>query len=456
MKSPVFTIYIISKNYGIFLDQAIQSVIGQSFEEWELYLIDNNSSDNSYEIMSRYSIHSKIVSMRVNDFSIAEIANLVIGKAQGKYLMRLDADDFLDLRALEIFLIELKRDHSLDMVFPDYFLVNEDGKILSLEIRESIPSLDSYKSSPPNGACSVWKLETLKKIGGYDETFTAQDGLDVWIKAIEIIEDFSFLNLNLPLFYYRRHGQNLTTKQSRILKARQSIKRRHRKIKDGRVLALIPCRSRFDFLPNSWSLSINEERTLLEESIMQINMSSYVDEIVVAGDNFQIKDLTESIAGRYPDIPIHFYHRTSLMDIQSRDLFQFLKTLQEEKTSLTKSDIFVVKFPLAPFVTVDLLDEVLDTMEFEGTDSSCLVTKVNGAILKRGRFGVDLLSLPSNTNLFYESYFRHSNSVFALRASNLKKNSIWGSSISYIEGPELSDFVIDSETKLRIARSILK
>jgi glycosyltransferase involved in cell wall biosynthesis len=440
----------------MFLDQAIQSVIGQSVDEWELYLIDNNSSDNSYEIMSRYSNQSNIVSMKVIDYSIAEIANLIIGKAQGRYLMRLDADDFLDLRALEIFLIELKKDNSLDLVFPDYFLVNEDGKILSLEIRESIPSLDSYKSSPPNGACSVWKLQTLKKIGGYDENFTAQDGLDVWIKAIESIEDFSFLNLNLPLFYYRRHSQNLTSKQSRILQARQSIKRRHRKPQNGKVLALIPCRSRFDFLPNSWSLSIDEDRTLLEESIIQIEMSSYVDEIVVAGDNLEIKNLTESLASRYPKMPIHYFHRTSLLDIQSRDLFQFLKTLQQEMSSFMDFNIFIVKFPLAPFVTVDLLDEVLDTLEFEGTDSSCLVTKVNGAILKRGRFGVDLLSLPSNINLFYESYFRHSNSVFALRASNLRKNSIWGSSISYIEGPELSDFVIDSEIKLRIARNILK
>jgi glycosyltransferase involved in cell wall biosynthesis len=452
--NPLFTLYIISQNYGKFVDQAIQSVVEQSFADWELFLIDNGSNDNSYEIMNRYTPYSNIECLQVDDLSIAKIANLVISKARGKYIMRLDADDFLDSRALEIFLIELKKNSTLDMIFPDYFLVNEDGNILSLEIRESLPSIDSYKSIPPNGACSVWKLDTLKQIGGYDERLSAQDGLDVWIRANENLENFAFLNLNLPLFYYRRHGQNLTTRHSRIFSARQSIKRRHRSSDSKGVLALIPCRSRFDFVSNSWSLSIDGSSTLLEQSIRELSQSEYVNEIVVAGDSLEIQNETETLAKRYSKVPISFFYRNNIVDIKSRDLFNFLKTIQQDYEVFSKFEVFVIKFPLAPFVTADLIDEVVDTMQFEGTDSSCLVTKISGAVLKRGRFGVDLLSLPSNVNSFYESYFRHSNSLFALRADNLLKNSLWGSSTSYIEGLELSDFVIDSEVKLRIAKGI--
>ena len=80
MKSPFITIYIVSKNYAKFLDQSIRSVLNQTFSSWELLLIDNNSSDNSMEIMHRYKGLGDIQCHKTFDWTIGQIANFVIKK----------------------------------------------------------------------------------------------------------------------------------------------------------------------------------------------------------------------------------------------------------------------------------------------------------------------------------------------------------------------------------------
>ena len=60
---------------------------------------------------------------------------------------------------------------------------------------------------PAHGACTMFKTSVLKKIGGYDESFSCQDGYDIWLK---IINNYQISNINNPLFFYRQHSLSLT------------------------------------------------------------------------------------------------------------------------------------------------------------------------------------------------------------------------------------------------------
>lgn len=454
MKDPFFTLYIVSKNYARFLDQSIRSVLNQTFSNWELFLIDNNSDDNSFEIMNRYEGLGNIKSYKTDDWTIGRIANFVIGKSKGQFVMRLDADDFLDLRALEIFSIELRNNSNLSMIYPDYFLVDDDGNILSMERRESQPAHDSYKSIPPNGACTIWRISMLKDIGGYDEDLQAQDGLDIWIKAVSKFTGSFYYNLNLPLFYYRRHGSNLTSSPKKIINARQKIKRKNREFNKSKVLGVIPCRSRLDFVPDVWSIELPNGKNLLEQSVCDLLDSDYVTGILVTGDTLGIQSYANELSRKYKTKKINFLLRNNLADVSSPDLFKTLTSVAD-KVNYGDVDIFLLRFPQAPLVGSNLVDELIDTLQFENSDSACLVSKIHGTILKRGRFGVDLLSTPNNVNSFYDSYFKHTNSLFALRRHNLELNSLWGRSTSYIEGPDYADLIIDCNIALDIARKTL-
>ena len=65
------------------------------------------------------------------------------------------------------------------------------------------------------------RLENLRMLGGYNESFICQDGYDLWIK---FIMHYKVTNINKP-FYYRRHGNNLTGNEERILSTRKKLKR---------------------------------------------------------------------------------------------------------------------------------------------------------------------------------------------------------------------------------------
>ena len=63
------------------------------------------------------------------------------------------------------------------------------------------------------------KTENSKKIGGYDEKFMCQDGYYIWMKLLK----YQVENINKPLFYYRKHGSNLTSNTSFINRTKSRI-----------------------------------------------------------------------------------------------------------------------------------------------------------------------------------------------------------------------------------------
>ena len=97
-----FSIIIPVYNVETYLEQCIMSVIGQSYVEFEAILIDDGSIDSSGEICDRYAKHDirlKVIHTQNEGLSVAR--NTGITRAQGEYIVLLDADDYLDLKALE-------------------------------------------------------------------------------------------------------------------------------------------------------------------------------------------------------------------------------------------------------------------------------------------------------------------------------------------------------------------
>ena len=85
---PLVSVYIISKNHEKFVKQAIQSVIKQTYLNWELYVIDDNSTDKSFEIAKSFKKNKKInlIKFKIN-FGLQKIANQILKKAKGKYFI---------------------------------------------------------------------------------------------------------------------------------------------------------------------------------------------------------------------------------------------------------------------------------------------------------------------------------------------------------------------------------
>lgn len=134
-RNPLLTVYITNYNYGMYIQQSVESVLSQTFQDFELFIIDDGSVDNSKEIIEQYRDNPKINIIYQQNKGLNVTNNIAMRASIAKYIMRLDADDFLTPDALEIMVSALENDIDLGLVFPDYYYTNDNGIITGEEIR---------------------------------------------------------------------------------------------------------------------------------------------------------------------------------------------------------------------------------------------------------------------------------------------------------------------------------
>ena len=244
INAPLVTVYVTNYNYGHYIEIAIESVLSQSMRDFELIIIDDGSTDDSVDIITRYEGRPNVRIIFQKNKGLNRTANIALHAARGKYIMRLDADDYLDPQALLVLTKVLEDDVSLGLVFPDYYYVDVQGNVIGQERRHNFDAEVSLLDQPAHGACTMIRKQCLQSIGGYSEDFKCQDGYDLWLR---FIEKWEVINVNLPLFYYRKHGENLTRNDELIITTRAEIKKAHARRTSKPscpTLAVIPVRGR--------------------------------------------------------------------------------------------------------------------------------------------------------------------------------------------------------------------
>ena len=178
----LITVYITNFNYGKFIKQAIESVLMQTEQSFELIIIDDGSTDNSKEIIEKYKDLKNIRIVYQKNKGLNVTNNIALRAARGKYIVRLDADDYFSPNALELLLEKLESDSMLGMVFPDYFLVDTQGEVLERQKRHDFDNEVKLFDQAAHGACTMIRVKFLRDIGGFDESFSCQDGYELWVK----------------------------------------------------------------------------------------------------------------------------------------------------------------------------------------------------------------------------------------------------------------------------------
>jgi len=446
----LISVYIISHNYARYLEDAIESVLRQTIDNWELLLIDDGSTDETPEIISLYRDHPKINTFKTDGIGLPAACNLALNSANGEYLIRLDGDDIFDENILLILSHYLDLDPDLALVFPDYYLVDDSGEIFSQERRRRVHENDHLMDLPPNGACTMIRLSILIALGGYREDLGAQDGLDLWVK---IKDSYKVTNVNLPLFYYRRHGKNLTEKPLRIINARRELKKTAalKKLQKIRpVIAIIPCRTHYDFILNLWNQKLGG-KSLLERDIDACVSSSMIDYIVVTCDNLDVK----SVVDKYNDPRVTFIERDEKSTLRSSRITDTLKVvvdlLDPEFNGIT-----LMRYVQTPFISTGTLEEAIASLVVSESNSACAVEEIHSRIYKRTQFGLVPVDDNYSNITTTGSLYRDASTCIALRNKNIKKGSLTGSKMAGFVVSAAESFFISSSHDMDIARSLLE
>ena len=140
-------------------------------------------------------------------------SNIAIKIAKGKFILRLDADDYLDKNALLVFYSNIKKNKS-SLVFSDYYVVNKKNELIYEYKYNNEKNSILHNENAFHGACCLINRNDLIEVGMYDESFKSHDGYNLWLK---FIRKYKISHVKLPLWSYRRHDKNLTKKTSKTL-----------------------------------------------------------------------------------------------------------------------------------------------------------------------------------------------------------------------------------------------
>ena len=213
--SPLVSIVMPTYNHAKYLAISVQSVLDQTFTNWELIIVDNFSTDNTLEVLSKFSDRRIKLFQINNEGCIAKSRNLAIKSAQSEWLAFLDSDDSWAPNKLEV--IRGHLNHEVDFLYHNLKVVDADMRELkSMEIRSRKLNSPIVKDLVLNGntiatSSVVVRRNIILNIGGMSEEtdLIGIEDYNTWLRISVISEKFKWV----PLFLgsYRKHNSNHST-----------------------------------------------------------------------------------------------------------------------------------------------------------------------------------------------------------------------------------------------------
>ncbi len=184
-KGPKVTVVIPCYNYGRFVARAIETVLKQSYRNFELIVVDDGSTDNSWEeIQNAIKGDDKARAIRQENKGVALARNYGIGLGSGEFIACLDADDGMTKNFLDVLVPALERaPRDVGIVYSSLAMMNEDGTG-----RKSRwpPQYDFGYLLKQRGNCvpslCLFRREAWERAGGYKRRFKPIEDGDLWMQ----------------------------------------------------------------------------------------------------------------------------------------------------------------------------------------------------------------------------------------------------------------------------------
>lgn len=211
------SIIITTYNYEKYIDDCIQSCLKQEhFDDYEIIIVNDGSTDDTENILNKYVDYSKIRIFNRSNKGIECSSNFGIKKALGKYVVRVDADDTINIDLLSV-LVEKIEKNNVSFVYSDYTIINENGELINRMFLPVFSKQEILKRGDFLATGTLYKKEILERIGLYNENYK-NCGLENYELIINLLnKNFEGLQVDKPLFCYRRHDKNISEVKKDII-----------------------------------------------------------------------------------------------------------------------------------------------------------------------------------------------------------------------------------------------
>lgn len=213
MDNPCITVVLPVYNGEKHLSQSIDSVLAQTFGNWELIIVDDCSTDGSPKIIQDYTRRDcRIRSVRnQSNQKLPASLNIGFNAAKGKYYTWTSDDNAYLPSAFEQMAKVLEGDARAGLVYAMCQLVDDNGHAVGfMHSINNTPGGVYYANNI--GACFLYRASVHEALRGYDETLFLVEDYDFWLRAYAITP---FRYIDETLYVYRMHSQSLTQTRKR-------------------------------------------------------------------------------------------------------------------------------------------------------------------------------------------------------------------------------------------------
>ena len=209
---PLLSIIMNCYNGEAYLKESIQSVLSQTYENWELIFWDNRSTDKSAEIFKSYKDKRFKYFFADDHTSLYKARNLAIKKSEGSFIAFLDTDDLWNVDKLEKQMVKFNNP-KIGVVFSNFWILKKDTNKRKIYSKQELPSgyiynklIKNYNIGIVTTIIKKQLLLNLKKT--FDERFSFIGDFDLFLRLSKLCH---FESVQTPLASYRLHGGNLST-----------------------------------------------------------------------------------------------------------------------------------------------------------------------------------------------------------------------------------------------------
>lgn len=211
-------------NCGHFLPDSLGSVLSQTYNFYEIIVIDDGSTDDTKEVLNPFMQKIKYIHLEQNR-GLPTARNIGIQAAQGKYIAFLDADDLWLPEKLQTDMEYFDKHPDVGMVYSKHTNIDENGVVLDEGIKKRLPSGNIFIRlfSEQNfivPSSVVVRKDVFATTGLFDEQlFNCQDW-DMWLR---IAFYFKVAGINKPLVKYRHNPRSLSKNRNNVLKYQKLV-----------------------------------------------------------------------------------------------------------------------------------------------------------------------------------------------------------------------------------------
>jgi len=239
--TALLSIIIPCFNQAIYLHDCLDSILQQSFSDWEAIVVNDGSSDDTNNVAKTYcQKDSRIKLIEKQNGGLSSARNFGIQHATGDWLLFLDADDMLMNHHFQEAAQLISSKPDVNLIQTGYHHMNEDGKqilhsVMPSNNQDLLPTILTQNIGPVHTL--IVRRSIILKMQGFDETLNSCEDWDMWIRVAKF--GIKKESINKALVGYRLASNSMSRNAERMYKALTEVANRAIK-KDSRLSDTLP------------------------------------------------------------------------------------------------------------------------------------------------------------------------------------------------------------------------